>query len=102
MLDFFEALIRAGASGKYFENPAALSFVIALFALLKGSLKLLTTKTSSLTINIHRTFWEIEMAKKYPVDFEAVVRTPSSRASKGAPTGWSGSSIPILGMFITS
>ena len=52
MLDFFEALIRDGAGEKYFENPAALSFVIALFALLKGSLKLLTTKTSSLTINI--------------------------------------------------
>ena len=34
----------------------------------------------------HRTFWEIEMAKKYPVDFEAAARTPSSRASKRAPT----------------
>ena len=29
MLDFFEALIRAGAGEKYFENPATLSFVIA-------------------------------------------------------------------------
>ena len=29
MLDFFEALIRAGAGEKYFENPAALLFVIA-------------------------------------------------------------------------
>ena len=28
----------------------------------------------------HRTFWEIEMAKKYPVDFEAAARTPSSTA----------------------
>ena len=43
---------------------------------------------------LHRTFWEIEMAKKYPVDFEAAARTPSSRASKRAPTRWSGSSIP--------
>ena len=30
----------------------------------------------------HRTFREIEMAKKYPVDFEAAERTPSSRALK--------------------
>ena len=29
MLDFFEALIRDGAGEKYFENPAALLFVIA-------------------------------------------------------------------------
>ena len=29
MLDFVEALIRAGAGEKYFENPATLSFVIA-------------------------------------------------------------------------
>ena len=35
---------------------------------------------------IHGTFWEIVMAKKYPVDFEATVRTPSSRALKRAPT----------------
>ena len=34
----------------------------------------------------HRTFCKIEMAKKYPVDFEAAARTPSSRASKQAPT----------------
>ena len=40
----------------------------------------------TLLLLIHRTLWEIEMAKKYPVDFEAVARTPSSRASKRAPT----------------
>ena len=34
----------------------------------------------------HRTFWEIKMAKKYPVDFEAAARTPSFRALKRAPT----------------
>ena len=39
-----------------------------------------------LLVALHRTFWEIEMAKKYPVDFEAAARTPSSRASKRAPT----------------
>jgi len=33
----------------------------------------------------HRTLWEIEMAKKYPVDFKAAVRTPSSRASIEPP-----------------
>ena len=43
-------------------------------------------KSAHVSITRHRTFWEIEMAKKYPVDFEAAARTPSSRASKRAPT----------------
>ena len=34
----------------------------------------------------HRTSREIEMRKKYPVDLKAAMRTPSSKASKRAPT----------------
>ena len=30
----------------------------------------------------HRTSGQLEMAKKYPMDFEGTMRTPSSRASK--------------------
>ena len=42
----------------------------------------------------HRTSGQLEMAKKYPMDFEGTMRTPSSRASKRAPTWWSGEATP--------
>ena len=49
MLDFFEALIRAGAGEKYFENPATLSFVIAP---LLRTVKMITEVTYSKDIII--------------------------------------------------
>ena len=38
------------------------------------------TSPHMIKLALHCTFWEIEMAKKYPVDFEAAAITPSSRA----------------------
>ena len=42
----------------------------------------------------HRTSRQLEMAKKYLMDFEGAMRTPSPRASKWAPTWWSGEDTP--------
>ena len=43
---------------------------------------------------MHRTSGQLEMAKKYPMDFEGPMRTPSYRASKRALTWWSGEATP--------
>ena len=48
--------------------------------------KFLKLHPSTLCKNLPRTFWEIEVAKKYPVDFEATASAPSSRTQKQAPT----------------
>ena len=37
---------------------------------------------NAVLINHHRTSGQLEMAKKYPMDFEGAMRTPSPRASK--------------------
>ena len=58
MLDFFEALIRDGAGEKYFENPAALLFVIApLLRTVKRISEVTYSKSSlTLTMNILKIF----------------------------------------------
>ena len=52
MLDFVEALIRAGAGEKYFENPAALSFVIAPLLRTVKRISEVTYNKSSLTMSM--------------------------------------------------
>ena len=53
MLDFFEALIRDGAGEKYFENPAALLFVIAPLLRTVKRISEVTYSKSSLTMFVY-------------------------------------------------
>ena len=46
---------------------------------------LLSVGIKSMIDYLHRTSDQLEMAKKYPMDFEGAMRTPSPRASR-APT----------------
>ena len=43
---------------------------------------------------MHCTSGQLEMAKKYLMDFKGTMSSPSSRASKRAPTWWSGEATP--------
>ena len=53
MLDFFESLIRDGAGEKYFENPAALLFVIAPLLRTVKRISEVTYSKSSLTMFVY-------------------------------------------------